>query len=231
MQYDQSKYKKIKAKLYQITPVLATISHSEILEDELFGTYKLLLIHNQRSAEFDFVGNAIACIFKWNDEDIFKTIDLDIYQLSLLLTKWLLHLEKPSQLKGEFPEILLSRLATYYEQGIGQEGVYIISWEDIEVFVKNSFESNHKPIIKLIQKLKERDYHKKIRAGNILQTIVLSRSRKYGLQDEQKKVSLYFTSSKLVLINKYGETFQFDEITYNETIEKALNELLHEEIS
>jgi len=151
--------------------------------------------------------------------------------LSLLLTKWLLHLEKPSILKEEFPEILLSRLATYYELGIGQEGEFIISWEDIEDFVIDSFETHHKTIIQLIQKLKERDYHKKIRVGSILDTIVLSRSRKFGLQDGQKTVILYFNPSKMVLINKHGETFQFDEITYNETIEKALNELLLEEIS
>lgn len=223
----------IQSKLYQYNPVLSTISNTKIIKEEIFNSFQLQMQHKERIVLLCLLDDltTIKGVFKWNDAEILEALYFDLEKLSLLIVKWLVDLENSSQLLLDFPEIKLSELAIYYENGNGVEGEFIVSWKQIESFVKNNFGVNQQELLQLIQKIKEKGFDKMLRAGTILETIVLSRSVRYGLREDQKSVSFYFLPSKMIVKNKYEQIFEFDTITYNDTIENILKELVEELIN
>jgi ADP-heptose:LPS heptosyltransferase len=138
----------------------------------------------------------------------------------------------PSALKKEFPELDFGKLAQYYEKGNGIEGEFILSWDDIENFYQELEHENKREILKLIKQMREYGFDKTLRAGQSLYTMILSRSRRHGLRDNQDSISFSFDyiKSKMEVRTRQGQKFEFSKIEYNDTIDKLLRTIELEEI-
>lgn len=127
------------------------------------------------------------CAFFWNGTKMFEIEILKQDSFSQLLDKWLCQNERPSVLKKLFPNTDFGKLVSYYEEGRGVEGEFILSWESVI-----DFYGKHPEVLDFINSLLPQNLQTKLRAGTSLYTLVLSRSRRHGLRVDQPSVGIDF---------------------------------------
>ena len=118
------------------------------------------------------------------------------------------------------------------KKGNGVEGEFILSWDRIEEFYDELELSRKNEIKGLIKLMRKKGFEKTLRAGQSLYTLVLSRSRRHGLRENQASISFSFTfiESAMEVQTQKGERITFDKIEYNDTIDRFLKTLEQENI-
>lgn len=160
-------------------------------------SYRLELNKNDRECHiFYYSKNEIPdTVFHWEGAALFQVQTGNYEQLALSLKRWLSDYIKPSDLEKEFPWIDIGKLARYYEEGRGVEGEFILSWEHVESFYHRVNHPNKTEILELISKIKAQRYEKTLRAGQSLYSLMLSRSRRHGLRQDQHYITFDFRES------------------------------------
>ena len=224
---DQKKrqLEKLRSDINSSNTELLTIAQNGVAEEN-FSSYSLWFNHDNRSCRIYYYGYEPnpRYIFSWDDCIIFETSSSDIKRLGSLIKKWVFDKKMPSTLKIVFPEIDFGKLAEYYEKGKGIEGEFILSWDNVENFYRE-LELDKKPeILNLIKQMREKGFERTLRAGQSLYTLVLSRSRRHGLRENQNSISFSFNfiKSAMEVRTQTGDKLEFDRIEYNDTIEKLL---------
>lgn len=204
---------------------LLTIGQNEVTT-EYVSSHSLWFKNDNRSCKIFYYGyeNDPRYIFYWDDSTIFEVIGKNERRLGELIMQWVLRKEMPSTLKLEFPEIDFGQLSEYYENGNGIEGEFMLSWDSIETFFSESELDGKVEILKLIRELRNRGFDKTLRAGQSLYTLVLSRSRRHGLREDQDSVSFLFgyADHGMEVRTRSGQILQFEKIAYNETVAELL---------
>jgi hypothetical protein len=224
---------KLRIEIIKSSPQLVTISLNAVFE-ESFSSYSLWFSNDNRSCRIYYYGYEPnpRYIFKWDDCIIFETSSSDIKRLCTLINKWVFDKAMPSTLKMEFAEIDFGKLAEYYEKGDGTVGEFILSWDDIEEFYREENLDKKNEILQLIKEMRSKGFERTLRAGQSLYTLVLSRSRRHGLRENQNSISFSFDfiKSAMEVRTPIGEKFEFDKIEYNDTVEKLLRTIELENI-
>jgi hypothetical protein len=232
VEQEKRQLEKIRIEINISNPQLIKISQNEVVKESF--SYSLYFKQKNRSCRIYYYGyeSHPRYIFSWDDSQMFEASGSDTIRLGSLISKWVFDLKMPSVLKTEFSEIESGKLSEYYERGNGIIGEFILSWDFIEDFYRDSDLDKKSEILSLIQLMREKGFDRIFRAGQSLYTLVLSRSRRHGLQKSQGRIlfSFDFIASAMEIRSKNGERIAFERIEYNDTIENILKELESENI-
>lgn len=227
------KLNKLRDEINKLSPQLASISQNGVAE-EPFTSFSLLFGDDNRKCRIYYYGceHNPRYVFNWDDSIIFEISGSANKKIDILITKWVLDKAMPSSLKAEFPDINFGKLAEFYEQGNGVEGEFILSWDNIEAFYRETNIDQKSPILQLIAQMRERGFDRTLRAGQSLFTLLVSRSRRHGLRPDQPSVSFSFNFIKTAMEVRTpkGEKIGFERIEYNDTIDGLLRALEAESI-
>ena len=102
--------------------------------------------------------------------------------LARLMKRWLCDQLKPSDIQIEYPWIVLSEIASWYEQGRGIEGEFIASWRSVKDFYQTDQQPVKSQVVRFLNHLCDLGYDRTLRAGTSLYTLILSRARRHGLR-------------------------------------------------
>lgn len=223
----------IKKEIIESYPKIFDCPVKDIMEEN-FSQYSLWIKQENRSCRIYYYGYEVnpRYLFNWDDSLIFKTSTSKTNRMALLIKRWVADNVIPSVLTNEFPEIKSGKLAEYYERGNGIEGEFIISWDNIEEFYIDSNLKNKDEILNLIREMRTRGFDNTLRAGQSLYTLILSRSRRHGLKQNQNSISFafnYIKSAMEVSISN-SEKLVLDKIEYTEAIDRLLKLLEKEPI-
>ncbi|WP_309709213.1 hypothetical protein [Armatimonas sp.] len=144
---------------------------------------------------------------------------------------WFVKRTLPSGLPSIFPEIALSRLVPYYEEGRGLEGEFIESWVGIEHFFADwaARQSSHvQDTLILLRALKAKGYDSKLRAGQSMSTFIISRSRLHGLRTDQSSLAFETWGNKLRVHGQLAGvkiSLEYETLTLNDEIEQLVKRL------
>lgn len=120
---------------------------------------------------------------------------------------------------------------------------FMSSWDHMfyffSCFLKRPHPQNFQLMIDLIKEFRERGYDKKFRAGQAVSTLILSRSKDYGMREGQHSISIYLTPENTFQINynkviyyKNGSPSLLTEKPFeSEKFLEMLNRLEKEEIN
>ena len=224
---------KLRTDINRSNPKLLTISKNEVTKGN-FLSYDLWFKNDNRSCRIYYYGYELnpRFVFYWDDCIILEISDSDVRKTGILINKWVFEKAMPSTLKETFPEIDFGKLAEYYEKGKGIEGEFILSWDNIEAFYRELNLDKKPEILQLIKQMRENGFERTLRAGQSLYTLILSRSRRHGLRENQNSISFSFKfiKSAMEVRTQKGERLEFDKIEYNETINKLLRTIELESI-
>lgn len=225
---NKRKLKKNRVQILAAHPELCKISENEVIE-EASSIYGLWFKNDNRSCRMNFCGYEPTpqIFFNWDDSLMFKTSHDDIDREGILIKRWVFDKANPSVLRKEFPDINFGKLADFYEAGNKIEGEFLLSWDDVEEFYNNVNIDSIKGIISFIKELRNRGYDKVFRAGTSLYSLVLSRSKRHGLREDQKSITFSFAyiESKMEVYTLKESILEFEKIEYDGTIEALLKEL------
>lgn len=232
--FEKRVLERIKGELFNFYPELLQATQKEIIGED-FNSYCLWFKHNERACRiYYYAHKAMSGFhFEWDDTTVFEPFSNDIARMGSLIKQWVIDSEQPSVLSNIYTEVDFGKLAPYYEQGKGVEGEFVMSWDKIEEFYKNIDLEKRDDIFKLIATIREKGFDKTLRAGQSLYTMILSRSRRYGLENDKAylRFSFVYIKSAMQVSTWKGEVFQFDSIEYNDTIENLLKSLEQEAVS
>lgn len=171
--------------------------------------------------------------FEWDQSFLFRVQSSEIAYLADLMSSWLCEQAMPSLMQQRFPELEIGELASYYEAGKPILGEFITSWNAIEQFY-DTFEGKFVPEAKaLIAQMRSRGYDQKLRAGQSLWTLVLSRSRRHGLRRDQSSICFFFHEKSMSLHTSFGDEYlesDFGPIAFTTEVEEWLERLVREPI-
>lgn len=169
-------------------------------------------------------------IFCWGGKRIFECNNhFDAINAQIAM-RWVYEKAMPSELKEDYPEQDFGRLGDYYEQGKGQEGEFILSWEEA---IKNlKLGTCHQDILHFVHDLANQGYNKKFMANAHLYTLVLSRSDTNMKLSDQPFISIRFyeNKSEFSLKDVHGNLQHFKELRINEEIIRVLKELENSQV-
>lgn len=163
------------------------------------GFYQLRFRTETRSAELGYSRSGFGVAFYWDQCKLFHLMSNDWSVLGAVLKRWLCGNAMPSTMRKEFPWLKIGPLADYYENGNPVEGEFILGWDEIGQYFDHLCDSPFgkrflpKSLVsQFIADLRRAGYDRKLRAGASVWRFVLSRSRRYGLRDEQPFISFVF---------------------------------------
>lgn len=120
------------------------------------------------------------------------------------------------------------------EKRVEIEAEFLKSWDKIEEFYSDLFSYKGwdytKPIMPVISQLRSMGYDKTLRAGQSLYTFVLSRSRNWGLKDDQHSLKIEPTTQNEFKVwysdgQNSVEKLRTDNLLNNNTFWKLLDQL------
>jgi len=155
-----------------------------------------------------------------------------------LIKYWLVDKLMPSRLVEQYPNLNLSELSRYYEQGDLVKGEFLSSWANKEFFYLNGMinfnESKKKEIKTFLQSMINRKYNEKTRAGISMRSLVLTRERRHGgMRSNSPFVSFYFFEDKEgMLVTERDENLKEFEMSviFDSRVEQILDKLIMNEI-
>lgn len=179
--------------------------------------------------------NGFGFKFLWDECAVFYAYNDDLMKFDGLIKEWLINQQNPSILKSKYPWIDLYNVAEYYERGEGLLGEYIESWNKVEKFyLEDTYRSTDK-IIEFIRTIRKDGYDKEFRAGNSLNSMILSRSRRHGLSENQAYLSFWFGEDGINIYtdiySNINEPIFHKGIYLSDEIRSMLDELKSTEIS
>lgn len=172
--------------------------------------------------------------FEWDGCPIFKITSNDIERQVAIIKSWVLERTIPSEIKIQFTEIELNKLAKYYEEGEGIKGEFIESWNETEErhFYLERYEED-KEAIRLIKEMRLEGLNEEIRIGTRLSWLMLSRARRHIINDNTPHIGIYFLgNNKMKMysnLEKKKEEYEV-EVKYGESLQRLVKKLLEVEI-
>lgn len=175
------------------------------------------------------------CSFLFQQIRIFRVRNIDIGRLSLMMKNWLEKEWSPKRMKRKYSEIGLLRyleLFHWWNRPSEQKMIYLRDWEKIEDFYRERFIDSTR-IISFLEEIKNLGYTEHLRPGTSMESLMISRSKNYGLRRDQKSITLNFLQRKpsLQLVTIAGVQMEFEEIEFNSQIDKEFQKLLGEPIN
>lgn len=156
--------------------------------------YYLWFRRNQRSCRLVLYGMSSLpeATFFWENSELFHFAVNDRLRLAEVLSRWLGDWAMPSSLRLEFTWLAIDEHADDYELDTPVEGEFRESWIRLERFYSDDKVPFARQARRFIVQIRQRGYDKLLRAGQSLENIIVSRSRKHGLRDNQPWMSLCF---------------------------------------
>jgi hypothetical protein len=169
--------------------------------------------------------------FFWDECNLFRFPVENRALFRELLERWLCDDAMPSALAREFACVQVDSLARYYEEGRPVEGEFLLSWDAIEEFYRRKSPLGPKGQ-RLITDMRKAGYDKVLRAGTSMWTLMLSRSRRHGLRNDQPSIAFVIGDDDMdVLVRIEGEeTLPGIEIAFTPRIDAMLKRLAEQEI-
>jgi hypothetical protein len=158
---------------------------------------------------------------------LFRFEAKDNAALASVLSRWLADNAPPSAMRKEFPWLNIGRLADYYEKGNPVEGEFIESWDQMEGVYEGSRFPPRTLVLPFIADLRRAGYDRKLRAGQSIWSLIVSRSRRPRLRPEQPLVSFQFRENSMEIFSStQGEERIFEiPIAMSDTVERVLQHL------
>ena len=103
----------------------------------------------------------------------------------------------PSRMRPAHPNVPFLPLADFYEQGRRAEGEFSQSWTAMETFVRQ--DGFPAAAAGVLAELRRRGYDRRLRAGQSLWSILLSRSRRHGMRPDHTFVGLSFDETAVTV--------------------------------
>lgn len=149
--------------------------------------HELILRAGDRAARVSFRGEEPEpdAVLSWDDCEQARVRTGDATRRALLLRRWVCDHAPPSAIAQEFPEVEVGPVARFYEEGRPVEGEFLVSWDEIERYFADRGPPDPAPILGLIAAIRRAGFDRTLRAGQSLWTLVVSRSRRHGLRDDQ----------------------------------------------
>lgn len=220
----------LEAQVLECRPGLHGVTHG--LEHELADIYRLWFRSRDRSCRVSYYGSNEHpdAQFQWDECPLFEFRVEDPQLLSAVLDPWLCG-ELPTSMRREFPWLEISDLADHYEAGTPVEGEFLASWDWIQGFYDELRFPGRQPALLFLAALRAAGYDRKLRAGQSLWSLIVSRSRRHGLRADQPRIVFDFHGEGLRMHSGDGaEDVQLPRVALTPEIEGALRRLAEEEI-
>ena len=189
-----SSYKKLKNHILTLYPDIEKCCGVKIMEHHhISPAISLIFRTHGRSTKiiYNKHDKYPTANFYWDNSFIFKIL-LKSSDQFLTLKYWLSDFLLPSSIEQKLPWLNTGKLAKYFEEGKGVEGEFLLSWDDTEDFYKQTDFPQIPAILKLITKMRHNNYDHLFRAGTSLLNLIVSRSRRHGLRDDQSFIGFVF---------------------------------------
>ncbi len=149
--------------------------------------------------------------FYWDGCRIFCIATEDNYLLAHAIKAWICENAPPSKLIANFPFFTTNTIAEYYELGKGIEGEFINSWDQMETYFSDpqSILNYSEKAARFIRMLRAKGYDHYFRAGQVVTSFRLSRSRRHGLRNDQPYIALDFQSDYIAIGAHFPHKIQF----------------------
>jgi hypothetical protein len=214
-------------------PALATSARNDIAVTPS-GVSHLWFRTPSRSAHLHFVSRheSPQAVFHWDECELFRFDAKDTPTLSAVLSRWLTDNAGPSAMRKEFPWLEIGRLADFYEKGNPVEGEFIESWDQMEGVYGGSRFPPRALVLPFIAELRRAGYDRKLRAGQSIWSLVVSRSRRPRLRPEQPVVSFQFHESSMEVYarDQAEQRLQDVPIALSDNVEQVLHHLIERPI-
>jgi hypothetical protein len=215
-------------------PALASAARIELTVTPA-GVSHLWFRTPARSAHVHFPSrhDTAEAIFFWDESELFRFEAPDPAALASVLSRWLLDNAPPSALRKEFPWLHIGPLADFYENGTPVEGEFLQSWDQMEGVYESSRFPPRSLVLPFIAELRRAGYDRKLRAGQSIWTLIVSRSRRPRMRPEQPLVSFHFRETTMeVFSSNHGEERIFEiPIALSDTVERVLQRLVERPIN
>jgi hypothetical protein len=209
-------------------PALGTAAPNELTVTPS-GVSHLWFRGGARSAHVRFTSRheSPQTTFHWDESELFRFEAKDNAALASVLSRWLADNAPPSAMRKEFPWLNIGRLADYYEKGNPVEGEFIESWDQMEGVYEGSRFPPRTLVLPFIADLRRAGYDRKLRAGQSIWSLIVSRSRRPRLRPEQPLVSFQFRENSMEIFSStQGEERIFEiPIAMSDTVERVLEHL------
>jgi hypothetical protein len=178
--------------VYAADPRLAARVTASIVHSRGDG-FVLTFTADARSIRLSFYGRNPHpdATLSWDGCAIAETTVVEPRSFAVVVGRWLIDQAMPSAMRREFPGLALHPAAPYYEAGNPIEGEFLISWDLLETFF-GRVKVDAPRRLALIAALRAAGFDRKLRAGQSLTSMLLSRARNHGLADGQPFVRLEF---------------------------------------
>jgi len=172
-------------------------------------------------------------LFHWDQCELFRFKGSDWPALCAVVKRWLCDNALPSTMRKEFPWLDISELADYYENGNPLEGEFIQSWKMVERFYDDEYFPLKGLVLPFIAELRRAGYDRKLRAGQSLWTLIVSRSRCHGLRAEQPNIAFQFRQGTMDVFSKSQgeERIPGIPIALSGRVEEVLGRLVNQPIT
>ena len=179
--------------ILELNPTLAQKTNHQ-LSSRFDEFYDLMFLHGNRSCVIsaaDHFQNHLVS-FKEDQVEMCSFREKNPNIIAQALNSWLIGGFSPTTLGRKFDGLTFSEVAIYYEIGKPVIGEFIQSWNFIERFFLSQKNLESAQAYGLVVKMREAGYDKTLRAGQSLMTLILSRSRRHGLQKGQSHIYFDF---------------------------------------
>lgn len=223
----------IEAEVVESQPELCQRVSSE-LQHIGCDLFELWLKTQDRSCRISYYGrNPFPdAVFHWDECELLEIQTGDTVRLARMFKRWLCDHAMPSEMATEFPEAEVKPVARFYEEGRPVEGEFNASWDRIEQFFADEQFPCAGQVLGLIARIRQAGYDKKLRAGQSLWSLVVSRSRRHGLRDDQPSITFWFNGNGMDVSSTMNgqERLTFPEIEFSPLIDNLLKQLATKEI-
>jgi hypothetical protein len=161
-------------------------------------SFDYTLTNGDRAIQFYIDGysnppkNGFGFKFLWDVCPVFYAYSEDLNAFKRLVFDWLIKTMNPSEIKKIYPWINLYTIAAYYEKGEGVTGEFIESWDHVEHFYSEMEFHLKDKILDFIKSMRAKGFDKSLRAGTSLYSLILSKSRRHGLRQDQPSIRFSF---------------------------------------
>jgi hypothetical protein len=226
---EKRKLMAIRESVLKSFPKLETAARNELVVTGS-GVSHLWFRNEPRATHIHFASRrespeAVSC---WDQCEMFRFDAEDPAALGAVLSGWLADNASPSSLRREFPWLQVTPLADYYENGKPVEGEFIESWNQMEQVYEGSRFPPRNLVLPFIAQLRGAGYDRKLRAGQSIWSLIVSRSRRPRLRPEQPLVSFQFRENSMEVFssNEAEERIFEIPIGMSPTVERVLQRLI-----
>ncbi|HWA25634.1 MAG TPA: hypothetical protein VG734_08240 [Lacunisphaera sp.] len=183
----------IEASLLEVVPNLA--GFSRWVQPLINDLHELWFEKEDRDVKVSFWGKSPAAdfTFRWDQCVMAKIRSDDLPMIARALEGWLVEHAAPDEMRRRFPSIPISKVADFYAAGQPIEGEFLESWDRIEKFFAENSWPGRQNAMGLVTAMRQAGYDRKLRAGQSMLTLMVSRSRRHGLRAGHPCIQFFFS--------------------------------------